>query len=476
MKKNFLFNLLLSFSNILFPIISFPYVARILGPEGIGKVQFIFSYAQYFSVFAALGIPVYGIKEIAKYKGNPDKISSVFLSLSTIFFLTSLFAAILYFSSVILLPFFKDQQPMYLLAGAMVFLSFTYSDWYYAGKEDFKIIAIRSLVVKAIALILLYTWVKTAQDLYPYLAVLIFTIIGNQVYGFALVFVKDKQSFSSLALRTHIKPLLFIFGATAASSIYTVWDTILLGFLSNATAVGFYTASIKIVKLLLPFVTSVGAVAIPSLAHKFANNKLEEVKITIHDSFYFLVFLTIPMAIGIYILAPELIIIFSGKAFSASVIPMQILSLLPLLVGFGYLFAFQILIPAEKNKEVFIAMLAGLIISAAFNLILVPHFSEVGAACATIATEIGVTIIYYYYTRKYFQFDYPWKFFGQSLIAALLFIPVVLSIRALLDNIYLMATLSIIACTLLYGLVHLLVFKNIFLLKYLRRKKAIVND
>jgi len=365
---------------------------------------------------------------------------------------------------------------MYLLAGAMVFLSFTYSDWYYAGKEDFKIIAIRSLVVKAIALILLYTWVKTAQDLYPYLAVLIFTIIGNQVYGFALVFVKDKQSFSSLALRTHIKPLLFIFGATAASSIYTVWDTILLGFLSNATAVGFYTASIKIVKLLLPFVTSVGAVAIPSLAHKFANNKLEEVKITIHDSFYFLVFLTIPMAIGIYILAPELIIIFSGKAFSASVIPMQILSLLPLLVGFGYLFAFQILIPAEKNKEVFIAMLAGLIISAAFNLILVPHFSEVGAACATIATEIGVTIIYYYYTRKYFQFDYPWKFFGQSLIAALLFIPVVLSIRALLDNIYLMATLSIIACTLLYGLVHLLVFKNIFLLKYLRRKKAIVND
>lgn len=476
MKKNFLFNLLLSFSNILFPIISFPYVARVLGPEGIGKVQFVFSYAQYFSLFAALGIPVYGIKEIAKHRDHPEKIRAAFLSISTIFFITSLFATLLYLTSVLSLPFFKEHQQMYLLAGVMVFLSFTYTDWYYAGREDFKIIAIRSMIVKAIALCLLYTLVKNTQDLYAYLAVLIFTIIGNQVYGFILVFVKHKHSVASLDVRSHIKPLLFIFGATAASSIYTIWDTILLGFLSNATAVGFYTASIKIVKLLLPFVTSVGAVAIPSLAHKFANNKLEEVKSTIHHSFYFIVFITIPMAIGIYVLAPELMIIFSGAAFNDSVIPMQILSLLPLLVGFGYLFAFQILIPAEKNKEVFIAMLAGLFISVLFNILLVPKFLQIGAAIATIATEIGVTVIYFYFTKKHFQFQYPWAFLFQSLLAAITFIPVVFGIRYLSSNIYIVAFSSMLICTLLYGVAHIFVFKNFFLLKYLRNKKAIVND
>ena len=476
MKKNFLFNLLLSFSNILFPIISFPYVARILGPEGIGKVQFVFSYAQYFSLFAALGIPIYGIKEIAKHRDHPDKVRSVFLSLSAIFFLTSMVATILYLTSVWTLPFFKDGREMYLLAGLMVFLSFTYTDWYYAGREDFKIIAIRSIVVKVIALCLLYTLVKNTQDLYAYLVVLIFTIIGNQVYGFVSVFVKNKNPFAVIDMRSHIKPLLYIFGATAASSIYTIWDTILLGFLSNATAVGFYTASIKIAKLLLPFVTSVGAVAIPSLAHKFASNKIVEVKSTIYNSFYFLVFLTIPMTIGIYVLAPELMTIFSGAAFKASVLPMQILSLLPLLVGFGYLFAFQILIPAEKNKEVFIAMLAGLFISAIFNILLVPQYSEVGAAYATIATEVGVTIIYYYYTRKYFQFQYPWGFLVQSLVTALLFIPVVVAIRYFIVNIYVVAAASIVLCALIYGAVHLFVFKNVFLLKYLRNKNAIIND
>ena len=475
MKKNFLFNLLLSISNIIFPIISFPYAARVLGPEGIGKVQFIFSYAQYFALFAALGIPIYGVKEIAKHHESEHKIKSIFLSLSSIFFIASAVATLLYVLSVLYIPYFSEHRTMYLIAGTLVLLSFTYTDWYYAGKADFKTIALRSIIVKAVSLILLYLWVKTPNDLYQYLVVLIFTILGNQVYSFLVIYYTHTKHTYEFELKRHIKPLLYIFGATAASSIYTIWDTLLLGFLANPMAVGFYTASIKFIKLLLPFVTSVGTVFIPIISHKFAENKIDDIKKILVHSFYFLVLLTVPMAFGTYLLAPEIMRIFSGEAFNKSILPMQILSVLPLLVGFGHFFAFQILIPAEKNKQVFIAMLAGLLISAVLNFSLAPFYQEKGAAIATIVTEIGVTLIYFYYTNSVFKFKYPWPFLGQSIIASITFIPLVLGVKMMTGNIYLIAVLSVVGCSILYIMMQLYVFKNKFLLSYLRIKQIVAD-
>ena len=475
MKKNFLFNLLLSISNILFPIISFPYAARVLGPGGIGKVQFIFSYAQYFALFAALGIPIYGVKEIAKHHQNDHQTKSIFLSLSSIFFIASAVATLLYVLSVLYIPYFSEHRSMYLMAGALVLLSFTYTDWYYAGKADFKTIALRSIIVKAIALVLLYLWVKTPNDLIEYLVILIFTILGNQVYSFLVIYFKHQPHTYTLEFKKHFKPLLYIFGATAASSIYTLWDTILLGFLANPMAVGFYTASIKFIKLLLPFVTSVGTVFIPVLSHKFAQNKIQEIQKILVHSFYFLVLLTVPMAFGTYLLAPEIMTIFSGEAFNKSILPMQIMAVLPLLIGFGHFFAFQILIPAEKNKQVFIAMLAGLLISALFNFILAPYYQEKGAAIATIITELSVSLIYLYYTNKVYQFKYPWVFFGQSLLAACTFIPIVIGVKLLTNNTIMISLLSVFGCSVAYILMHLYLFKNKFLLSYLRIKQIVAD-
>jgi O-antigen/teichoic acid export membrane protein len=249
----------------------------------------------------------------------------------------------------------------------------------------------------------------------------------------------------------------------------------LLGFLANPMAVGFYTASIKFIKLLLPFVTSVGTVFIPVLAHKFAENKIEEIqKILIH-SFYFLVLLTVPMAFGTYLLSPEIITIFSGEAFNKSILPMQIMSVLPLFIGFGHFFAFQILIPAEKNKEVFIAMLVGLIISALFNFLLAPYYQEKGAAIAIIITELSVTLIYFYYTNRVYQFKYPWVFFGQSIIAACSFIPIVFGVRMLTDNTFIICLMAIIGCSLTYILLQLYLFNNKFLITYINFKQIITN-
>ena len=473
MRKNIIYNILLSLSNILFPLVSFPYAARILGPTGIGEAQFIFSYAQYFALFAALGIPVYGIKEIAKANNDPEATKSTFFSLSALFSITSIIASTLYLASILLIPYFKPQLNIYIISGILVLFSFTYTDWYYSGKGAFKTITIRSVIVKAMSLGLLYLFVKTPSDLYNYLGILIFTILGNQVYSFIVILYENKGIPYQLEFSKHIKPLLFIFGATAASSMYTILDTVLLGFLSNATAVGYYTAAIKFIKLTLPFVTSVGAVFIPVLSKHFCEKDYAAVQKNLTASFYFIVALTIPLTIGTILIAPEIIAIFSGEKFENSIAPMQIMAILPLIIGFGHLFAFQILIPSDKSKEVFIAMVAGLIISIGLNFILTPLYQEVGASFICVITEITVTVIYFYYTYKLFSFRYPWKFLMKSFIACTTFIPIAMACKLVTKDMYIYTGLCIASCAVVYISIQLFVFKHTFLTSYFRPTKTI---
>ena len=343
MTKNLFYTISLSIVNILFPIVSFPYAAHILGPAGIGKVQFIISFAQYFALFAALGIPIYGIKETARNRDDPAKLALVFTELSSIFFIASLVLSAVYLLILFSFPFFSEERSLYIYGGILILLNFSYTDWFYAGIEEFSGITLRSVLIKTISIILLYTLIKTESDYKYYLFITIFSIIGNQLLSFVMVFRKTKFCFTNLDLKKHVKPLFYIFGATLAASIYTILDTVLLGFLSNEQAVGLYTASVKLIKITIPIITSMGIILIPAISKNFAGNNMDEIKQLLAKSFNFLVFLSIPIGFGLAILAPEFIIIFSGDQFIKASTSMQIMASLPVLIGFGHFFCFQIL-------------------------------------------------------------------------------------------------------------------------------------
>ena len=467
MKKNYFYNLLLSVVNILFPILSFPYASHILGPVGIGKVQFVISFAQYFALLAAIGIPIYGIKETAKHRDDPKKLAAVFTEISSIFFFTSLVFSVIYCIIIFTFPFFAAERSLYLIAGVLIVLSFSYSDWFYSGIEEFKAIALRSILIKVISLILLYSFVKTEADFAKYLSITVFSILGNQVLGFALVFKKTSLNFIDLDFKRHLQPLIYIFSASIAASIYTVLDTVLLGFLSNEKAVGLYTASVKLVKITLPFVTSMGVILIPKISNQIANDKLDEAKVLLKRSYDFLVFFSIPVAFGLAALAPEFIYVFSGKQFITASSSMQILAALPVLVGLGHFFSFQILVPFGKNKEIFYPMLAGVFCCLILNFILVPIFQEKGASIANIVTELVVTLLYFYFIQKFFSVDFNSKLVIQSLMAALCFFPIVIFIRSLLTETLYTLILSVFSCACLYFLIQLIIFKNTFVLNFI---------
>ena len=472
LKKKYFYNLLLSIVNILFPILSFPYASHILGPIGIGKVQFVISFAQYFALLAAIGIPIYGIKETAKHRDDPRKLAAVFTEITSIFFITSLLFSAVYFIIIFSFPFFSNERTLYLVAGILIVLSFSYTDWFYSGIEEFKAIALRSILIKSISLFLLYTLVKTEADFAKYLSITVFSIIGNQVLGFALVFKKTKLDFINLDFKRHIQPLIFIFSASIAASIYTVLDTVILGFLSDEKAVGLYTAAVKLIKITLPFVTSMGVILIPSISNHIANNKLDDAKILLKKSYDFWVFFSIPVALGLALLAPEFIFVFSGSKFLSATLSMQILSLLPILIGLGHFLSFQILIPFGKNKELFYAMLAGVFVCLISNLILVPYLREKGASIANVITELIVTVLYLYFIRKFFKVNFNLKLIFQSVISAVPFILIIFLFRnSLIGPIYVLV-FSVLACSLFYILIQILLFKNSFVLNFIKTIQA----
>src|ERR1700761_1578130 len=187
MAKNYFYNLLLTLANLLFPILSFPYVSRVLGPEGIGKVQFAFSFSQYFAMIAGFGIPIYGMKEIARYKNDFEGRSRVFTELTTIYVLTSICMSVLYLSAIYLFPYFSVNRDMYLAALCMVLLGCTYIEWAYTGMEEFKSIALRSVLFKLIGLALMYIFIKNSGDFKLYLYIMMFAFLGNNVLSFFLL-------------------------------------------------------------------------------------------------------------------------------------------------------------------------------------------------------------------------------------------------------------------------------------------------
>lgn len=469
MKKDFFYTLLLSLSNILFPIVTFPYASRILGPVGIGKVQMSSSFAQYFGLIAALGIPVYGMQEVAKRRHNKQALSTVFSELTTIYLVTSLIVSVIYLGIIFGVPYFQNNNmSLYLYSGILILFGFTSIDWLYLGLEEFKLVALRSILIKIISVILLFIFVKEATDYTGFLGIILFSIMGNNVLNLLLIQNRTGFRFQDIHLKQHLQPLLFIFATSIVTSMYTVLDTVLLGFLSDEYSVGLYTISTKLTKLALPFIISAGFIMIPKFAMYNNDNRMDDIQKLLNKSWHFIIHFSVPISIGLLILSPEFILAFSNKLFVSAASSMQILSPLPVLIGIGYFFAFQILLPMGKTREIFYSVLGGMFVFLVTNFLLVPELKDKGAAIANLLSEITVSGLYFYFIRKNAGFTIQWNLIVYSLLSTLLFLPIVLLIRYLQLSAITTLLVSVGLCAPSYFIIQLHIFKDRFLIDFLQ--------
>ncbi|WP_302560854.1 flippase [Phocaeicola sartorii] len=403
-KANYLFNLINSASQLLFPLITFPYASRIMMADGIGQVNFFQSIISYISLFTCLGIPMYAIREVAKVRDNPEKMTRITVEILLLHaFLTLLgYMAV----AVICLTVTKVQTdiPLFLLLSATIFFTAIGSEWFYQGIEDFKYVAIRGLLVKLLSVVLLFLLVKTKEDILWYGAYSVLGVLGGNIFNFIRLrkyLHRDVIDFRALHPLRHLKPALHVFALNVVISIYLQLNNVLLGFMRDAEAVGYFTAATKIMMITMSISSSLGAVMMPRASNLIAENKLNEFKILVQKSYDFILALTMPLTVGLIFTSSNVILLLSGIGFAPAILTSQIVALNILMVGVSGVMGLQILYPMGKINIVILSTLVGAVVNVFFNILLIPSYGHNGTAVAYMLAEVAVSISMFIIGRKY---------------------------------------------------------------------------
>ena len=394
-KTNYAYNLINTVSGLLFPLLTFPYAARVLMADGIGQVQFFTSIITYISLFAGIGIPLYAVREIARVRDNAAEQAKTAVEILSLHLLLALAGYVIVAVLCLTVAEIKADIPLFLLLSLQLILTVIGCEWFYQGVEEFRYITVRNLIVKSIATVCLFIFVRTRDDLMLYALYTVLIAAGNNIFNFfRLRKYVCGQPFrlADLNIFRHFRPALRIFVLNLITSIYVNLDTVMLGFISGATSVGYYTGATKLTRMLISVITALGTVMIPKMSHLYVSGKTAEFDRLAGKALSFAHFLGLPMMAGLIILAPDLIYIFCGHGYAPAAGTLRIIAPILLFIPLSNVMGIQILYPQGKEKYVIISTSVGAALNFLLNLLLIPVLQQDGAAIATVIAECSVTL------------------------------------------------------------------------------------
>lgn len=395
-KLNFMMNAVLSLSSVIFPLVTFPYASRVLQPEGIGKVSFATSFISYFCMFAQLGIPTYGVRACAKVRDDKRDLTKVAQELLWINMIMSIISYIVLSGVLLTVPKFKTDKMLYIIVSMTIILNAIGMEWLYRALEQYTYITIRSVVFKAVALVLMFFLIHESDDYVLYGGITIFAASASNILNFInahnYIGMKPLKNYN---FRRHIKPIVIFFAMSCATTIYTNLDTVMLGFMKTNADVGLYNAAVKIKSVLVSIVTSLGAVLLPRASYYVEKGMMEEFRAVSKKAIHFVFLIAMPLMVYFIIYARPCVLFLSGEAYSGAVRPMQIIMPTLLFIGLSNLLGIQMLIPMGKEKIVLYSEIIGAVVDLGLNAVLIPVYAATGAAIGTVVAELAVLIVQY---------------------------------------------------------------------------------
>ena len=397
--KNYIYNLIYQMLTILLPLVTTPYLSRVLGAEPIGIYGYTISIVTYFILFGSLGVAMYGQREIAYLQQDKKGRSKTFWEIIVIRTITLTISILLFY----LVYGRSGEYALYyrILIIQLVANIFDIS-WLFQGIEEFDKTVVRNLIVKLLSLVLIFTIIKTPDDLWKYFLIYVGAeLIGNVTLWLYIPKYLEKINIKELQLKKHIKPTISLFVPQIAIQIYTVLDKTMIGKITgNMTEVGYYEQAQKIVKAALTVTTALQTVMNSRIANAYAIGDKKEIKTCIEKSFNFVWCLTIPMMFGLMAVASKFVPWYYGEGFDG-VVPILI-STAPILVAIGLsgITGIQYLVQIGKQKEFTISVTAGAIINVIINAILIRFWRGMGAAIASVIAEISILAIQLIYIKE----------------------------------------------------------------------------
>lgn len=402
LAKNSAYLVIYKFLTVFFPLITVSYASHIIFADGMGKVASAQNIVQYFVLIAGLGIPIYGIRETSICRNSVSSLSKVFSELILINTISTTICIISYYILITCINVCREEYLLYYLIGITVFLNYFNVDWFYQGFEEFAYIAKRSFFVKCISLALLIIFVRNRDDYVIYSVINMIGVAGNNILNcYNLKKYNIHISLRGISIRRHLKPIFLLLSTTVAIELYTMVDTTMLTFLCDSDQVAYYTNSVKIVRLIVIFVTSIGGVLLPRLSYYKSKGQIEDCCRVVNRVMSIIFILIVPCCVGVYMLSDSIVLVLFGDSFANGITTMKLASWLILALGFSNLFGTQVLLTFKDEKKLLYCTVIGAISNLSLNIILIPQYAQLGAVSASIVSEIIVTILSFYYARKH---------------------------------------------------------------------------
>lgn len=422
-KKNYIYNLSYQMLLILTPLVTTPYLSRILGADGVGSVSFAESVVSYFLLFATLGITIYGQREISYAQDDRKKRTQVFWETKFLEIMTSTMVIIIYIPFALL----QQNQRIYLILLINLFTVTLDVSWLLQGMEEFGKIAIRNMLFRLLNIVFIFVAVKTKSHLNRYVfSVVFFNFLSNlSLWTYLPTFV-GVPDWKVIKPFKKIKTVISLFIPTIAMQIYTVLDKTMIGLITqNVFENGYYEQSIKISRMVLTIVTALGTVMIPRIGFYYEKGEMETVNSLMYRGYRFVWFLGIPLCFGLIGISSNFVPWFFGEGFDKVIPLLNILSFLILAIGINNVTGMQYLIPTKRQNLFTFTVLIGAGVNLILNLILIPLSQSTGAAVASVVAEVVIALVQLWFVRKEFSvkkvFLSSWRYLsaGGIMLSAL---------------------------------------------------------
>ena len=418
LAKNSIYNIIYTIANILFPFVTSIYVSRILLPAGVGKVASAQNIASYFITIAALGLPSYGVREFAKIREKKDKRNKLFTELLLLNIISTTLAVIGFFLLVLANSGFNNEWSLYTACGLAIGFNYLNIDWMYQGLEEYGYITGRSLLIKGLSLLALFLFVKTKDDYVTYALISSLATGGNYIFNVIHARKFISIDLSRIELKSHIKPVLLIACIIFLSSIYNKIDVTMLNILATDESVGYYTYAQKTVNMVLTMSNAVTAALLPRLSYYYDNNRAGFYKL-LDKGFQVLCIMTLPLSVGMALVAPQAVEFLYGEAFEPAVLTIRLMCPLILIKGFGDLFCYQLVYSTKSEKIILPASASASVINIITNAALIPTLLQNGAVIASVFSELVTNAIQFIYMKKKVKFTINMKALMKGLISTI---------------------------------------------------------
>lgn len=462
-KKNTIYNIIKSMSSVVFPLVTFPYVSRVLGTENVGKINFSTSVISYISLIASLGITTYAVRECAKIRENKKDLNKLASQIFTINVLSTIFAFLVLLILLIIVKPLFNYRVLILINASTVLFTLLGTDWINTAMEDFKYITIRTFAFQLVSILLMFIFVRESEHYYRYAFITALSASGGNITN---IFYRRKYCKISLVkeieFKKHIKPILLVFSLILSQTIYCNSDVIILGLIKGDYQVGLYSVAVRIYTIVNTLVASVAFVVMPRMSNAFSRKDYLEINGLVRYAMDCVVVIGVPILVGIACIAPEVVEIIAGKEYAGAELALRILMISLMCSFFGGIVTNVILIPSGREKICLFASIVSACVNIILNFILIPKFGLYAAAATTALAEAVGLIIVSRKVEKKIRIDSYKDVFGGPILGCIGIALVTFLTKKLSFGLWLRTLIIVVSSVIIYVLA-LLLCKNKFI-------------